>query len=147
MAIDLSKLGSVLRARRTRLGLSQPEAAKQAGVSTRLWSETERGKRPNVSASSLLRMLREVGVTLEPVAGSPVHEHASPRRTLQDAAAHGIDVSMVRAALRQSPAERIASNDDALAFFAAVRVTGRAMSGTQSNARVGRQHRGGRTCR
>lgn len=125
MPVDLSTLGTVLRARRTRLGLSQPEAARQAGVSTRLWSETERGERPNVSAGSLLRMLREMGVTLEPVTGSPDPGYASPRRTLQDATAHGVDVSMVRSALRQSPAERIASNDDALEFFATVRVGGR----------------------
>lgn len=124
MTVDLSTLGTVLRTHRIRLGLSQPAAAKQAGVSTRLWSETERGERPNVSAGSLLRMLREMGVTLEPVTGSPDPGYASPRRTLQDAAAHGVDVSMVRAALRQSPAERIASNDTALEFFATVRVGG-----------------------
>lgn len=100
-------------------------AGEQAGVSTRLWSETERGERPNVSAGSLLRMLGEMGVTLQPVTGLPNPGYASPRRTLQDAAAHGVDVSMVRAALRQSPAQRIASNDDALEFFATVRVTDR----------------------
>lgn len=58
------QLGRVIRVARESLGLTQKALALRAGVSTRLWAEVERGERPNVSFSSALRMLAEVGVSV-----------------------------------------------------------------------------------
>lgn len=136
MPLDPRNLGPLLRTRRLRAQLSQPEAARRAGVSTRLWSETERGQRPHVSATTLLRMLAEVGVVLEPrdltpaagglVAG-PVPateaEIAALREDLRQAVAYGVDLSLIRASLDKTPLQRIRENDEALAFFDSVTLT------------------------
>lgn len=58
------QVAALLRTARTALGLSQKELARRAGVSQRLWSEVERGERPNVSLATALRMLSEVGVSV-----------------------------------------------------------------------------------
>lgn len=67
-------LGAMLRSTRKRLGLTQTDAAKRAGVSVRLWAEVERGERENVSFDTLVRMLSEIGieVVLEGPAGDRV---------------------------------------------------------------------------
>ena len=57
-------VAEMLRSARAALGISQKELARRAGVSQRLWSEVERGVRPNVSLETALRMLSEVGVTV-----------------------------------------------------------------------------------
>lgn len=59
------QVGSLLRTARRRLGLSQMELARRAGVSTRLCAEVERGVRPNVSLATALRPLAEVGVSVQ----------------------------------------------------------------------------------
>lgn len=58
---DIADLGHVLRARREILGMTQATAAGLSGVSTRLWSECETGKRANVAFETVLRMLNTVG--------------------------------------------------------------------------------------
>jgi transcriptional regulator with XRE-family HTH domain len=62
---DLNELGAILRRRRQALALTQGEAAGVSGVSLRLWSEVERGERPNVSFTTALRMLNTIGLDLE----------------------------------------------------------------------------------
>jgi transcriptional regulator with XRE-family HTH domain len=57
-------LGRAIRARRESLGLTQAAAAARSGVSTRLWSEIERGARPNASLASVLGMLQLLGLDL-----------------------------------------------------------------------------------
>lgn len=132
--IDLQAIGNMLRAGRRRRGLSQPAAAQQAEVSVRLWSEVERGERPNVSATTLGRMLAQVGMTLaarhmpEPAQPAGALERLASRAAeyaddLRRAAEFGIDLSLLQASLELTPLERIRANDEALAFFAAVRVT------------------------
>lgn len=136
MPLDPSNLGTLLRTHRLRAQLSQPEAARRAGMSTRLWSETERGERPHVSATTLLRMLAGVGVVLEPrditpadggVVASPLpateEEIAVLREDLRQAVAYGVDLSLLRASLDKTPLQRIRENDEALAFFDGITLT------------------------
>jgi transcriptional regulator with XRE-family HTH domain len=127
--VDTDSIGPLLRACRGRLGLSQPTLAARVGVSTRLWSEVERGERPNVSFATVARMLASVGVRLHPQEGPPsdeplaITEIPGPEqyeKDLREAEAYGVDISLLRAGLRETAAERIRSNDDALAFFAGV---------------------------
>lgn len=134
MPLTADAVGPLLRDHRLRLLLSQPEAARRAGVSTRLWSETERGERPNVSFSTLVHMLAVVGVALEPAArqesGVPDDERraispgqiAALREDLRQAAAYGVDLSLIRAGLDLTPLERVQRNDEALAFFESITV-------------------------
>lgn len=125
-------IGPVLHDHRNRRRLSQAEAARLAGVSTRLWAETERGQRPHVSVTSLLRMLEVVGVAVntvadvEQAAAVPAPSPLSPavleelREDLRRAAAYGVDLSLIRAGLDLTPLERVQRNDEALAFFSSV---------------------------
>ena len=61
---DVAALGLALRHQRESLDLTQAEAAGLAGVSHRLWSEVERGARPNTSLNTVLRMLQTAGMDL-----------------------------------------------------------------------------------
>lgn len=61
---DVTALGDALRRQRQTMGLTQAEAAGLGGVSHRLWSEVERGARPNASLSSVIRMLQTVAMDL-----------------------------------------------------------------------------------
>ena len=56
-------LASTLRQARRRRGVSIAALAAKAGVSPRLISEFEQGKRPNVSLETALRLLSLVGVS------------------------------------------------------------------------------------
>jgi len=58
-------LGSLLRERRELAGLDLQTAATRAGVGRRLLLELERGKRPNVSFSTVLRLLALFGLELD----------------------------------------------------------------------------------
>ena len=49
-------------------------------------------------------------------------EVARLRQEIRRLEAEGVDVARVMAALMQTPAERIASNDEALKFFADIKV-------------------------
>jgi len=62
---DVRKVGSAIRERRAELGLTISQLAVRSGVSIRLISELERGKRPGVTFSSLLRILTMLGLELE----------------------------------------------------------------------------------
>jgi len=62
---DVRKVGSAIRERRAELGLTISQLAVRSGVSIRLISELERGKRPGVTFSSLLRILTMLGLDLE----------------------------------------------------------------------------------
>lgn len=131
--MDSRQIGTLLRDGRLRHRLSQPEAAKRAGVSTRLWSEVERGERPHVSFATLVRMLALVDVSLGRVAGSAQAEHpvrplsaaevAALREDIRQAVAYGVDLTRIREGLDLSPLEHAQRNDEALAFFASVTVT------------------------
>ncbi len=61
----IQSLGEQLRHRRGLLDLTQSQAAGLTGVSHRLWSEVERGERPNVSMSTVIRMLQTLGLDLD----------------------------------------------------------------------------------
>ncbi len=62
---DVREVGSAIRERRAELGLTISQLAVRSGVSIRLISELERGKRPGVTFSSLLRILTMLGLDLE----------------------------------------------------------------------------------
>ncbi len=62
---DVREVGSAIRERRAELGLTISHLAVRSGVSIRLISELERGKRPGVTFSSLLRILTMLGLDLE----------------------------------------------------------------------------------
>ena len=62
--VDVAALGLALRRQRESLGMTQAQAAGLAGVSHRLWSEVERGARPNASFNTVLRMLQTAGMDL-----------------------------------------------------------------------------------
>ncbi len=57
-------IGAFLKQARKELGLTQRDAAQFTGVSPRLWSECETGKRVQVGFETVLRMLQTVGVDL-----------------------------------------------------------------------------------
>lgn len=128
MIVDPNAIGSLLRVRRGRLGLTQPAAAARVGVSTRLWSEVERGERPNVSFATVTRMLASVGIHLRArtaqirVATAGMEHRVPPpyEDDLRAAEAYGVDLSLLRASLRETPLARVRSNDAALAFFSGV---------------------------
>ncbi len=61
---DSSDLGRVLKARRRYHRLTQQQAARLAGVSARLWSELESGKRPQVGLDTALRMAQTIGIDM-----------------------------------------------------------------------------------
>jgi transcriptional regulator with XRE-family HTH domain len=61
---DIAELGALLRAQRQRLQITQATAASLSGVSTRLWSECETGKRAHVGLETVIRMLNTVGIDL-----------------------------------------------------------------------------------
>lgn len=63
-ADSIEALGSLLREQRIAHGYTQEDMAARAGVSTRLWSEVERGARLNVAADTLLRMLQLSGLDM-----------------------------------------------------------------------------------
>lgn len=62
---ELADLGQILRSSRQRLGLTQAHAAQLTGISTRLWSECETGRRTGVSLDVVIRMLQVVGLDLQ----------------------------------------------------------------------------------
>ncbi len=62
---DVREVGSAIRERRAELGLTISQLAVRSGVSIRLISDLERGKRPGVTFSSLLRILTMLGLDLE----------------------------------------------------------------------------------
>ncbi len=62
---DVREVGSAIREQRVELGLTISQLAVRSGVSIRLISELERGKRPGVTFSSLLRILTMLGLDLE----------------------------------------------------------------------------------
>lgn len=134
MRLTPDLIGPLLSLHRTRLRLSQSEAALRAGVSTRLWAETERGERPNVSVASLLRMFEVAGVAVdiaalsEPAASPTPAAILSPARVeelkedLRRAAEYGVDLSLIRVGLDLTPLERVRRNDEALEFFDSVTI-------------------------
>jgi transcriptional regulator with XRE-family HTH domain len=68
----LLTIASALREARRSRRMSIAELAASAGVSPRLISEFEQGKRPNVSLETALRLLTLVGVSLH------LHDAAEP---------------------------------------------------------------------
>lgn len=59
------RLGALIRSRRKEAKLTATRAAALAKVSLRLLIEVERGKRPNVGLSAVLRILEILGLDLE----------------------------------------------------------------------------------
>lgn len=62
---NMSALGRLIRERRKAVGMTGEELARMAGVSRRLLVEVERGRRANVGAAALLRLLELLGLTVE----------------------------------------------------------------------------------
>jgi transcriptional regulator with XRE-family HTH domain len=62
---EARELGSLIRQRRDEVGLTATQAAGFAKVSRRLLIELERGKRPNVSFSAVLRILEYLGLEMD----------------------------------------------------------------------------------
>ena len=62
---DVAGLGRLIRARREEVGLTIVEAARVAGVSRRLLIELERGRRPNVGAAAVFRILELLGLRVD----------------------------------------------------------------------------------
>jgi len=62
------EFGAILRTERRARHLTQAKAAALAGVSARLWNETERGKRLQIGMDTALRMLQTLGFDLGLVA-------------------------------------------------------------------------------
>jgi y4mF family transcriptional regulator len=58
------EIGSLVRARRGELGISQTELADVAGTTLRFISELERGK-PTAQLAGVLRVLSALGISLE----------------------------------------------------------------------------------
>lgn len=88
------EIAALLRTARNRIGLSQQELARRAGVSTRLMAEVERGDRPNVSFETALRLLHEAGVSVRFASRStPARRGRSPR--------HADEARAARAAQRR----------------------------------------------
>ena len=75
----LTELPSALRAARRSRRVSIVTLAAEAGVSPRLISEFEQGKRPNVSLETVLRLLALVGVSIR-VAGKEEQGQADQAR-------------------------------------------------------------------
>ena len=63
----METLGALIRERRQAANLDIPSAAARAGVGRRLLLELEAGKRPNVSFSTVLRLLALYGLSIEVV--------------------------------------------------------------------------------
>jgi transcriptional regulator with XRE-family HTH domain len=63
----IEKLGALLRERREHAALDIQTAATRAGVGRRLLLELEAGKRPNVSFSTVLRLLALFGLKIDVV--------------------------------------------------------------------------------
>ena len=61
---DLESLGQLIRDARREQGLTQAQAAELCAVSTRLWNETELGKRHQVGLDTVFRMLQTLGLDL-----------------------------------------------------------------------------------
>lgn len=58
------EIGSLVRARRGELGISQTELADVAGTTLRFISELERGK-PTAQLAGVLRVLSALGISLQ----------------------------------------------------------------------------------
>ncbi|HEY0929120.1 MAG TPA: helix-turn-helix transcriptional regulator [Gemmatimonas sp.] len=80
----VNRLAALLRTHRQARGVTVVSLAAQVGVSPRLVSEFERGKRPNVSLETAMRLLQSVGAPVFP-AMPPVADEAAARA---DRAAH-----------------------------------------------------------
>lgn len=62
---DVAGLGRLIRTRREEVGLNIVAAARIAGVSRRLLIELERGRRPNVGAAAVFRILELLGLRVD----------------------------------------------------------------------------------
>ena len=62
---NLADLGKLIRARRKEVGLTTTQAAEMAGVSRRLLTELERGKRRNVGAGAVFKILELLGLRID----------------------------------------------------------------------------------
>lgn len=71
-------LGSILQKTRKTRHLTQERAAMLCGVSRRLWSEVETGRRPQLGFATALRMLHVLGLDLHV---TPRGRAADPRMT------------------------------------------------------------------
>ena len=74
-----SRVATALRTARQGRGLSIAQLASRGGVSPRLVSEFERGKRPHVSLDTALRLLQLVRIPLEVAAPSSEVDNAEAR--------------------------------------------------------------------
>lgn len=75
----VTALAALLRTSRQARGLTVASLATQVGVSARLVSEFERGKRPHVSLDTAMRLLHCVGAPLQVSAGASRMEEFAGR--------------------------------------------------------------------
>jgi transcriptional regulator with XRE-family HTH domain len=75
----VAALAALLRTSRQSRGLTVAALASAVGVSPRLVSEFERGKRPNVSLETAMRLLHSVGAPLPLAARTGPADEASAR--------------------------------------------------------------------
>lgn len=81
-------VGELLKRARNTIGLTQVELAQRVGVSNRLLAELERGERPNVSLTTALRLMAEVGVKVQLTEPSGASVELGDAETLARARAH-----------------------------------------------------------
>jgi transcriptional regulator with XRE-family HTH domain len=58
-------LGRIIRDRRQQAGMTAAQAAELAGVSRRLWTELELGKRHQAGLGTVLRILETLGLGID----------------------------------------------------------------------------------
>ena len=139
------QIADLLKSARKAAGLSQKEVAGRAQVSTRLWAEVERGERPNVSLTTAIRMLGEVGVTVR--LPDPLGASRELRNPGSAAAARSARAAVRRATWtgRQIRLEQEGSNDPSRASGHGVSVAARGRGGrlkkSASKAGEARSHR------
>ncbi len=103
-----SDVGRTVRVNRVAKGITRIQLASQAGVSVRLLAEFERGARPNVSMETALRLLRLLGVSLEPAAASHTSAQAS-RAAVRRATWHGRIMTLAESGERPAAPRSIAA--------------------------------------
>ena len=124
-------LATELREARRRRGLSIATLAVDAGVSPRLISEFEQGKRPNVSLETALRLLTLVGVSLhvhdaaEPAGSAPARTERAARRRSSWTGTLTTLQAQVDASAPSSPAARLGAVAHASALATALQMAAR----------------------
>lgn len=77
------QLNEYIRLHRMRLGMTIKQAAARAGISRNYWSMIERGKCPNLTLSTLIRVCEAVGYAIRvELVDRELNDNISPKRTI-----------------------------------------------------------------